>query len=577
MAVALVLPLAAKRKKAAVRPAVVLSAEDSRRYDYFFLEAQRQNLKGNYAEAYDLLTHCLEINPQAAETYYQLALYHSAMDKDSLSMANLQTAVALRPDNKTYLEALANNYYKQKNYAKAAAVYEQLARNSRDRSDLQRTLLSIYERQKDYGKMISCLNRLEQMEGSGEDITLSKVHVYELLNDRKSALKTLRQLVDEHPFDLNYQVMMGNWLMQNGSKAEALRLFADALKKEPTNTNVLGSLYDYYKDAGQDTVAYSFLRRILTSPKTEAESRMLMMKRFIKSNEKEGGDSVRVLALFDQIAKTVSLDASMAELRLAYMKLKHMPDSVVQQSRNQLLRVAPDNAPARFETIQQLWTKQKWDEVARLSKEGTEYNPDEMGFYYFLGLSYYQKEQNDSALNAFRKGVDVVNDDSNPAIVSDFYSLMGTILQDKGQYAQAYDAFDKSLKWKSDNTECLNNYAYFLSVRDTALTKAAQMSYKTIQAEPKNSTFLDTYAWILFRQSRYAEAKIYIDQAVANDTDSVQSAVILEHAGDIYMMNKQTDKAIDYWQRAVKAGSDSPLLPKKIQLKKYIEDEKKTK
>ena len=103
------------------------------------------------------------------------------------------------------------------------------------------------------------------------------------------------------------------------------------------------------------------------------------------------------------------------------------------------------------------------------------------------------------------------------------------------------------------------------------------MSYKTIQAEPKNSTFLDTYAWILFRQSRYAEAKIYIDQAVANDTDSVQSAVILEHAGDIYMMNKQTDKAIDYWQRAVKAGSDSPLLPKKIQLKKYIEDEKKTK
>ena len=149
MAVALVLPLAAKRKKAAVRPAVVLSAEDSRRYDYFFLEAQRQNLKGNYAEAYDLLTHCLEINP------------HSAMDKDSLSMANLQTAVALRPDNKTYLEALANNYYKQKNYAKAAAVYEQLARNSRDRSDLQRTLLSIYERQKDYGKMISCLNRLQ--------------------------------------------------------------------------------------------------------------------------------------------------------------------------------------------------------------------------------------------------------------------------------------------------------------------------------------------------------------------------------------------------------------------------------
>ena len=96
------------------------------------------------------------------------------------------------------------------------------------------------------------------------------------------------------------------------------------------------------------------------------------------------------------------------------------------------------------------------------------------------------------------------------------------------------------------------------------------MSYRTVKAEPQNSTYLDTYAWILFRQERYEEAKIYIDQALAND--STVSAVIVEHAGDIYMMTGNPDKALEYWQRALESDSENALLQRKIKLKKYIED-----
>ena len=111
-------------------------------------------------------------------------------------------------------------------------------------------------------------------------------------------------------------------------------------------------------------------------------------------------------------------------------------------------------------------------------------------------------------------------------------------------------AYDSCLQWKDDNIPCLNNYAYYLSVKGRELQKAEQMSYKTVKEEPKNSTYLDTYAWILFMQERYAEAKIYIDQAISCDSDSVQSGVIIEHAGDIYAMNGDIDKAVEYWQKA---------------------------
>ena len=117
----------------------------------------------------------------------------------------------------------------------------------------------------------------------------------------------------------------------------------------------------------------------------------------------------------------------------------------------------------------------------------------------------------------------------------------------------------------------MNNYAYYLSINGGDLKKAEQMSFKTVQAEPKNATYLDTYAWILFMQKRFTEAKIYVDQAIKNDTDSVLNSVILEHAGDIYAQLKDMKKAVDYWQKALKAGSgNEAILMKKIRLKKYI-------
>jgi Tfp pilus assembly protein PilF len=94
------------------------------------------------------------------------------------------------------------------------------------------------------------------------------------------------------------------------------------------------------------------------------------------------------------------------------------------------------------------------------------------------------------------------------------------------------------------------------------------MSFQTITAEPRNATYLDTYAWILFMQGRYAEARIYIDQALQND--STLGAVVTEHAGDIYMMAGDADGAIKLWQQALAQDPGNKLLARKIKRKKYI-------
>lgn len=136
-------------------------------------------------------------------------------------------------------------------------------------------------------------------------------------------------------------------------------------------------------------------------------------------------------------------------------------------------------------------------------------------------------------------------------MASDIYAIMGDVLYQKGQAQEAFKSYDKSLSYKEDNIPTLNNYAYYLSLENKDLQRAEQMSYKTVKAEPKNATYLDTYAWILFMQERYAEAKIYIDQALQSMDSTDLSGSIYEHVGDIYYMNGLKEEAIGFWEKAV--------------------------
>ncbi len=550
-----------------------ISAADSVRYNYFFIETERQLNASHFDAAFDLLEHCLTINPNASEAWYLRSMFMSEMKKDSLAMANLKKAVSLNPKNSYYQERLAELYVNAKDYTKAEEVYEAVVADNHERVDLLGILAQLYQQDREYDKMLKVVNRIESVEGNSEELTLTKMRIYEAKGDKKSAWKALRSLSDEHPSDLNYKVMMGNWLMQNNKQKKAYKIFQKALKEEPDNSFVQTSMYDYYQAVGEDSLARQMMEDILMSSKTSTETKATMMRQVIQDNQRENGDSLEVKNLFDKILQANPQDADMAELKAVYMSLKQFPLDSVNQALRDVLKIAPDNAGVRLQIIQNLWPKKDWDQIIELCKPAVQYNPDEMAFYYFMGLSYYQKDDEDNALDAFRRGVDEINDQSNKEIVSDFYAIMGDILHKKGLDNDAFAAYDSCLQWKDDNIGALNNYAYFLSLKGNDLQKAEQMSYKTVKAEPTNPTYLDTYAWILFKQERFAEAQIYIDQALANDTDSLQSDVIIEHAGDIYAMNGDMEKAVELWKKAQDAGSDNPILPQKINEKRYIKNE----
>lgn len=547
-----------------------ISHNDSLRFKMYYYEAVKQQISGNYDAAYDLLEHCIGINPNAAEAYFMLSFYDGILKGDSAAFADVKKASELNPTNNAYLERIGVGYVSMGNLDEAIKAYEKLSRNSPERSDVLDFLAQLYSRQKDYDKMLDVLNRMEALEGASEDLTLAKMRVYSLQGKKEEEYNELKNMSEKHPNDMNYRVMLGNWLLQNGRPDEAGKLYIEVLQAEPENIMARMSMIDYYRTSGQAMRADSLQEVMLVSPKTPVDGKMALMRQVVADNEKNGADSTLVIDLFKKILKEPQETSDMAQLYAAYLTLKKMPQDSISKVLETVLAISPDNVAARLQLIQAEWNKQDFDRVIELSNQALDYSPDELAFYYFLGFAYIQKDDDDSALKVLRRGVSQINDQSNPSLVSDFYAIMGDILHDKGDDKGAYAAYDSCLQWKDDNYGCLNNYAYYLSVENKDLDKAAQMSYRTVQAEPDNSTFLDTYAWILFMQKKYAEALQYIDMAVKNDT--TKSAVIIEHAGDIHAVNGDIDGAVKYWNEALKAGAENEtVLRRKIKLRKYVE------
>ncbi|MCR4958365.1 MAG: tetratricopeptide repeat protein [Prevotella sp.] len=542
--------------------------EVKRQFDVLFHEALLQRQKGNLAASFDLLMRCREMCPEAAETYYFLGEFYADMEQNEQALNAFRRACDLEPKNMTFLERMAYASIQSGAIGEGAEMMEQMYEADKSRQDLLEKLYVLYMRQEDLDKAIATLDRMEALDGPTEQTTLAKCRIYIEQSNADAAISEMRQLAEHYPNDPTYRTLYANTLLVTDRFNEAYDVLQQVFTEDPSNLRAQQVLRTYYIRIGDEAAADSVNHAILINPKASVDDKIGQMRQIIIENEQLQGDSTVVLGLFNELLDQPEPSADIAELKAVYMQLKQMPDDSVKHAFTYTLQLAPDHAAARLKLVQMAWEEEQHDTVIALCQDARQYNPEEMVFYYYQGMAYYQKDDKDHALEAFRNGINVINEQSIPEIVSDFYAVMGDLLHQNGRELEAFAAYDSCLVWKEDNIGCLNNYAYYLSLKGERLDEAERMSYRTVKAEPENATYLDTYAWILFRQERYAEAKIYIEQALRSD--SLIDGVVKEHAGDIFALNGDTDKAMELWQQALANDPDNKLLRRKIKRKKYF-------
>ena len=557
----------AKADGASLMKETLLSAEQQRKYDYFFLEAMRMKGKNEYDAAFGLLQHCLDINPTASSALYEISQYYMFLRQVPQGQVALEQAVAFAPDNYWYSQGLVSLYQQQNELDKAAALLEKMVTRFPSKQDPLFSLLDIYSRQEKYNDVISTLNRLEKRLGKNEQLSMEKFRIYLQMKDDKKAFQEIESLVQEYPMDMRYQVILGDVYLQNGKKLEAYDAYQKVLAVEPDNPMALFSMASYYEQTGQKELYQQQLDTLLLNKKVTSDTKISVMRQVIAENEQSSAkDSTQVIALFDRMMKQDMDDPQIPMLYSQYLS-KNMEQEAVPVL-EQVVDLDPTNKAARLMLVSAAVKKEDYKQIIKVCEPGIEATPDALELYYYLAIAYHQAEQGDSVLSVCNRALEHITPDTRKEVISDFYSIMGDIYHTKKQMTEAYAAYDSALVYNPSNIGALNNYAYYLSVERRDLDKAEEMSYKTVKAEPNNSTYLDTYAWILFEKGNYAEARIYIDNAMKNDGE--KSDVIVEHCGDIYFMTGDVEGALKYWKKALEMGSESKTLKQKIEKKKYI-------
>ena len=555
------------------KPAVALAQssltpEQQRKYDYFFLEAMRLKEKKDYASAFGLLQHCLDIHPNAASALYEVSQYYMFLRQVPQGQEALEKAVANAPDNYWYSQGLASLYQQQNELDKAVTLLEQMAVRFPAKQDPLFNLLDLYGRQEKYDEVISTLNRLEKRMGKNEQLSMEKFRIYLQMKDDKKAFQEIESLVQEYPMDMRYQVILGDVYLQNGKKQEAYDVYQKVLAAEPDNPMAIFSMASYYKQTGQEELYQQQLDTLLLNKKVTPDTKVGVMRQMIVENEQADKDSTQIIALFDRIMKQEQDDPQIPMLYAQYLLSKNMEAESVPVL-EQVVDLDPTNKAARMMLIGAAVKKEDYKQIIKVCEPGIEATPDALEFYYYLAVAYNQAEKPDSVISICKRALEHKTADGKKEIVSEFYSILGDMYHTQKQMKEAYAAYDSALVYNPSNIGALNNYAYYLSVERRDLDKAEEMSYKTVKAEPNNATYLDTYAWILFEKGNYAEARIYIDNAMKSEGGD-KSDVIVEHCGDIYYMTGDVDGALTYWKKALEMGSESKTLKQKIEKKKYI-------
>ena len=548
-------------------------------FDYFYLEAEKCRLAEDFSSAMDLYRHCLDINPEAPEALYNIGLLHLYLRADSLGTAYIRRACEGDANNPYYLESLAALYLNRRDAESAIPVLEKMASLQSRRSDILSQLAQLYSTVGDTDKAIGALNRIELLEGPSPQLSVEKFRLYKEKGQLDSAFVQLQAICDESPHDMNLRVVVGSQYLQAGDTARALEIYDDVRQKEPTNTNLQLATLDYLRDSKQDGRYDRMRDSLLFHADSPSQLRVLLLRSYIADVQRDSTYAPKLVAAFDTLLARPQQDAEVLIMKAAYQLYSKQPREALCQTMRQVLEVEPGNETALRELLEYYAEKNDGKGVEDISRRGLNYHPEEIAYAYYLGMALAEQKKLTDAADVLKQGLRVRTEDVHPYLVSNVFGVLGDIYYQQGNEQEAFAAYDSALVYKDDNIMCLNNYAYYLSLKGEQLDKAEEMSYRTIRQEPENITYLDTYAWILFKKGDYAHARTYMDKVVNPErtdddllADKQLMGNLIEHAGDIYAHIDEPETALRLWKLAKQKGDDTctPQLKKKIKKKKYI-------
>ncbi len=542
--------------------------------DYVFMEAQRQSALGNTDAYYDLLRRAYSLNPKDHTIGFYVGYFDlTTAGNDSIRFSNGYNLM------KQHFEAQPDDYY---NSFMFGTVNDRL-RKTGESVHIWSVLDSLYpaklepafkladalSMQQDSAslrKAIGIYERLETTKGKSIPLSSRKMRTYMATQDTAAVIDEATSLLATSPTSVEYNIFAGDIFAMFEKNDSAIAYYNRACELDSTSGVAFYQRAMFYKNAN-DSVAYD--REVFNALSREGlglDAKLELMTDYIRTLYDDPAQQPRIQSLFATLLDQNPHEVALRDLYCSYLLAIHDTDGAQEQ-----LGYAVDMDPAneqRWTTLSSLSAdKGEYNKSIEIAERGLHYFPKSVPLYMIIGSSYQLQHNYAKALEMLNKALDqtpVNNLDARSQIIGS----IGDVYVAKEMRDSAYTFYDEALLLNPRNLLVKNNYAYSLAVEEKNLDKAERMSADVIAERPEDATSLDTYAWVMFKKKNYVEAKAYIEKAI-NGTDE-DSAEVFHHAGDIYFWNSEPDKAIEYWEKALKLEPDNLLLQKKIKNKTFF-------
>ncbi len=530
------------------------------------IDAKKEAMIGNPKGAGVLFRQYISRYPEDPVGYFELARLEAEQKNLEEAARLCRGACNLDPTNTWYQLFLAELCQGTSRISEAIDIYEKLIVNTPRNLDYLYQLAALYLQAEQYSNAIKTYNQIDEEAGVSEETAMQKQKIYLHLNDLKGAEREIRKLIAAFPDETRYYSILAEFYMANNMQDKALEIYKKIAVMEPDNAYIHMSLADYYRKSGNNEQAFDELKLGFANPNLDVDTKVNILLSFYTVNQiyNDLKDQAFILAkiliethpkdpkVFSIYGDLLLQDKKMAEARETFLKVLSLDSSRY----------------VIWEQVLQLDLQaNELDHLLAYSQKAVELFPDQPLPYLFLGLANLQLKMNQPALKALASGANLVVD--NNELLAQFYMYQGDALHAMKNDAEAFMAYERSLKFNEDNSYVLNNYAYYLSLDGRELDKAEKMSKKAVTLDPQNASFHDTYGWVLFKQGSYKDAATWILKAVQSEESP--SAEVLEHYGDALYKLGDAAGALENWIKAKQKGPGSELLEKKITDKKYYQ------
>ena len=543
---------------------IQLSDASRRQFDYYFYEGLKQKDNQQYDQAIETFRLCLAIDSLDAGAQSELGLMYSAMGFDGPALQCLEKAVRIDPSNWWYNAQLISMYSDAKNWKRAIELTNNLQKLYPDKDDVYSMLATFYKQTREYDKAIAAYDHLESLVGINETTTFEKFQLYILSNKPQKGVAEIDKLVNKFPTESRYKVLRGDIFMQQKMPEKAYEIYQNVLKDDPQNAYVYVSLSEYYKSTNQPDKALESIVTALKTEQLDVDTKVDILGQYVERLVQDSTKFVETESLFKLLIDRYPMEEKVHGYYATFLQYQKRNDEAVSEFET-MLNINPKNEQTWMRLIQINTIDKKFSQVLTVTKRAMESLPKLAIWYFYKGIAQFQLEDYKGSLSTYKAGLPLITNEQT-TLKSDFYAQIADIYYKQQMKDSAFAAYDKALVINPLNVMVMNNYAYYLSLEKTDLKKAERMSAKTIEIEPKNSTYLDTYAWILYQEANYFLAKFHIERAIDNLPKDEDPGVILEHYGDILWMSgaENEAKALEVWQKSYDSGNKTEELKQKI-------------